>query len=111
MIILTVRMNVFPEKRKELSQTITSLVNLIGKEKECKRCGFYYSVEDENELSLTEEWESMEDLNRHLQSGIFAVLLGAMSLLKHPQELRVYRDLPANQYPNQAGELNPATFS
>jgi quinol monooxygenase YgiN len=109
MIILTVRMKVFSEKRKELSQTITSLVSLIRKEKGCKRCGFYRSVEDENELSLTEEWESMEDLNRHLQSEIFRVLLGAMNLLKHPQELKIYRDLPANQHVNLAEELNPAT--
>jgi hypothetical protein len=51
----------------------------------------------------------MEDLNRHLQSEIFRVLLGAMNLLKHPQELKIYRDLPANQHLNLAEELNPAT--
>jgi quinol monooxygenase YgiN len=101
-------MKVLPEKRREVSQAITSLVSVIKTEKGCRRCDFFYSVEDENELCLFGEWESSEDLGRHLQSEVFKVLLGAMSLLKNPHELKLYADLPANGYLNLAGELNPS---
>ena len=104
--MVTIRMKVFPQKRKELSLTIASLVGLIRKENGCKRCDFCYNAEDENELSLAGEWESKEDLNRHMQSEIFRVLLGAMSLLKEPQELKLYGELSANGYLNLAGEVN-----
>ena len=108
MVFNTIRMKVFPEKRREISQAITSLVSVIKTEKGCRRCDFFYSVEDENELCLFGEWESREDLDSHLQSEVFKVLLGAMSLLKDPHELKLYADLSANGYLNLAGELNPS---
>ena len=106
MVFNTIRMNVFPEKRREVSQAITSLVSVIKTEKGCRRCDFFYSVEDENELCLFGEWESREDLDSHLQSEVFKVLLGAMSLLKNPHDLKLYMDLSAPQPPHPAGELN-----
>jgi len=106
MVYITIRMKVFPEKRKELSQAITSLVSTIKTEKGCRHCDFFYSAEDENELCLFGEWESREDLDSHLQSEVFKVLLGAMSLLKNPHELKLYMDLSALQPPQQAAEVN-----
>ena len=78
-------MKVFPEKRKELSQAVTSLVSSIRTEKGCRRCDLCYSVEDENKLCLFGEWEDQEDITAYLESKLFKVLLGAMSLLKNPQ--------------------------
>ena len=52
MILLIIRMKVLPEKRKELSQTIASLIGSLSlrTEKGCLRCDFYQSMEDENEF-------------------------------------------------------------
>jgi quinol monooxygenase YgiN len=83
-------MKVFAEKRKELSQTIVSLIGPLRKERGCRRCDFYQSMEDENELSIFEEWDTREDLDRHLKSKRFAVLRGAMNLLQEPYELLVH---------------------
>jgi quinol monooxygenase YgiN len=87
MIMVIIRMKVLDEKRKELSQTIASLIGPMRAEKGCWRCDFCQSMEDENELSLLEEWDTRENLNRHLKSERFRVLRGAMNLLQEPYEM------------------------
>jgi quinol monooxygenase YgiN len=80
-------MRVLDEKRMELSQTIASLIGSIRTEKGCRRCDFCRSMEDENDLSLLEEWDTRENLNSHLKSERFRVLRGAMNLLQEPYEM------------------------
>ncbi len=87
MILVIIRMEVPSGKRKELSQTISSLIGSIRTEKGCKRCDFCQSMEDENRLFLLEEWDTQEKLMSHMKSGRFRVLRGAMSLLKEPYEM------------------------
>ena len=77
----------FVEKRKELSQTIALLISTIRTEKGCQRCDFYQSMENENELSLIEEWDTEGNLRSHLKSERFRVLRGAMNLLQEPYEM------------------------
>ena len=84
MILVIIRMRVFAEKRKELSQTIASLIGSIRTEKGCRRCDFCQSMENENELSILEEWDTQENLKSHLKSDRFRVLRGAMNLLQEP---------------------------
>ena len=84
MILVIIRMKVLGGKRKELSQTIASLIGSIRTEKGCQRCDFCQSMEDENELSLLEEWDTRENLKIHLKSERFRVLRGAMNLLQEP---------------------------
>ena len=87
MILVIIRMKVLDEKRKELSQTIASLIGSIRTENGCQRCDFCQSMEDENELFLLEEWDTRKNLNRHLKSERFRVLRGAMNLLQEPYEM------------------------
>src|SRR4030043_2046038 len=87
MILLIIRMKVLDEKRMELSQTILSLIGSIRMEKGCRCCGFFQNMEDENELSLVEEWDTRENLNRHMKSKCFSVLRGAMNLLQEPRKM------------------------
>jgi len=85
MILVIIRMKVLAEKRKELSQTIASLIGSIRTEKGCQRCDFCQSIE--NELSLIEEWDTEGNLRSHLKSERFRVLRGAMNLLQEPYEM------------------------
>ena len=86
-------MYALPEKLKELKQALVSLVGSIRETQGCSSCDFCCSAEDENELCLFEEWEGLEVLANHLKSDIFKVLLGAMSLLKAPHEVKVYQEM------------------
>jgi quinol monooxygenase YgiN len=83
-------MQVLAEKRKELSQTIISLIGSLRTEKGCLRCDFCRGMEDENELRILEEWDTRENLNSHLNSERFRVLRGAMNLLREPCEMLVH---------------------
>ena len=86
MILVIIRMKVLAEKRKELSQTILSLIGYLRRELGCRRCDFFRSMEDENELCILEEWDALENLDCHLKSERFRVLRGAMNLLQEPYE-------------------------
>ena len=79
-------MNVLPEKRMELSQTIASLSGSIRMEKGCQRCDFCQSIDDENRLFLLEEWDTQKNLMAHRKSEHFKVIRGAMNLLQVPYE-------------------------
>ncbi|MBU1710481.1 MAG: antibiotic biosynthesis monooxygenase [Proteobacteria bacterium] len=90
MILVIKHMRVPAEKRKELSQTIASLIGAIKKEKGCGRCDFFQGIEDENILCLLEEWESRKTLETYLKSECYKVMRGAMNLLSDPCELVTY---------------------
>jgi len=87
MILVMIRMKVPPEKSKELSQTIASLIGLIRTEKGCRRCDFCRNTEDENDLFLLEEWDTQGNLKGYLKSERFRVLRGAMNLLQEPYKM------------------------
>ncbi|HEY3307247.1 MAG TPA: antibiotic biosynthesis monooxygenase [Desulfuromonadaceae bacterium] len=81
MIDTAIKMKVPLEKRKEVLQTVKVILVPIRRERGCISCDCYADVEDENTLYFKEEWKSWQDLESHLKSQRFAVLIGAMSLL------------------------------
>ncbi|MHB8138886.1 MAG: putative quinol monooxygenase [Smithellaceae bacterium] len=91
MILVIIRMNVLPAKRKELLQTFTSLIVSIRMDKGCNRCDVCQSMEDENKILLIEEWDSQENLKIHLKSGRFRVIAGSTNLLQEPYEMMFHR--------------------
>ena len=93
MILIIMHMKVSAKKRKELSQTITSLVSSIRTEKGCSRCDFFHGMEDDNILCLVEEWDTPKHLETYRKSECFKVLRGAMNLLERPCEIISYMSL------------------
>jgi quinol monooxygenase YgiN len=90
MVLVIIRMQVLAEKRKELSQTIVSLIGSLRVETGCRRCDFYRSMEDENKLCVLQEWDTRENFDCHLMSERFKVLRGAMNLLQESREMLIY---------------------
>jgi len=80
-IVNVTRITVRPEKRKELCQTISSLIDPVKRERGCLTYRFYEEAEDENTFVLIGEWATPDDWNNHLYSDNLAVLLGSISLL------------------------------
>jgi quinol monooxygenase YgiN len=91
MILVIMQMKVPSEKRKELSQAITSLLSPIRTAEGCLRCDFFHSMEDEQVLCLFEEWDSRNNLEKHMESEFFRVLRGAMHVLAEPCEMMSWR--------------------
>jgi quinol monooxygenase YgiN len=101
MILVITQMNVLPEKRMELSQTIVSLSGSIRMEKGCQRCDFCQSIDDENRLFLLEEWDTQKSLMAHRKSEHFKVIRGAMNLLQEPYEMMFHTVF----HPAEMGEI------
>jgi quinol monooxygenase YgiN len=80
-IINLTRITVRPENRKELCQTISSLLEPFQREKGCLACHFYQEDGDENTFVLVGEWETTRAWREHLKSETFAILLGSINLL------------------------------
>jgi quinol monooxygenase YgiN len=90
MIILRITVNAFPEKQKEVTQTLFSMIEPTKKEKGCLSYEVLCHIEDKNVFSLIEGWENREDLEHHLRSDRFGVLLGTKSLLNEPLEIQIH---------------------
>jgi quinol monooxygenase YgiN len=80
-VIHLTRITVRPESRKELCQTISSLIDSFKSENGCLTYHFYEEAGDENTFVLIGEWETTEAWHDHLSSNNFAILLGSISLL------------------------------
>jgi quinol monooxygenase YgiN len=100
MILAFIKMNVRPEKRKELLQTIQSIVAQMRMENGCVDSNFYRNAENENDFVLVETWETRKTLDDHLRSDIFTVMMGAASLLSRPPEIMIHTV-------SQSSELEP----
>ena len=90
MILLKLRMSAVPEKRNEVFQTLASLAVTIRKEKGCRRCEFFQQGEDQSSFEIIEEWQTREELDEHLRSPVFGILLGLAPLLMGPPGTRIY---------------------
>jgi len=94
MILVIMQMKVSAEKRKELSQTVTSLLGFIRGQQGSRRCDFFHHMEDENTFCLLEEWDTQKSLTTHYGSESFKVLRGALNLLEEPCEIISFQCLP-----------------
>jgi quinol monooxygenase YgiN len=90
MIVVRIAMNVLPGKQKELVQTILSMIGPMEKEAGCLSYALFCNIENKNLLNLLEEWQTRKDLDRHLKSDMFSVLLGTKSLLCDPPQIQIH---------------------
>jgi len=89
MIVVRITLNVFPEKHLELMQTLLSIAEPTQKDEGCLTCEVFCDMQDKNRLRLLQEWRDREDLDYHMMSNRFSVLLGTNTLLSEPLEIRI----------------------
>jgi quinol monooxygenase YgiN len=89
-IIVGITMNVLLEKRTEVMQTLLSMIEPTENERGCLSCHVFRDIEDKNVFSLIQEWQTREDLDDHIRSDRFSVLLGTKSLLCEPQQIEIH---------------------
>lgn len=85
-----VKLQAMTEKRREVQQTLKSLASKILSEPGCLESGLYQQVGDESVFLLISAWQSRDELDDHLQSSRFSVLLGARCLLSRPPEMAIH---------------------
>jgi quinol monooxygenase YgiN len=89
-IIVGITMNVLIEKRTEVMQTLLSMIEPTENVRGCLSCHVFRDIEDKNVFSLIQEWQTREDLDDHIRSDRFSVLLGTKSLLSEPQQIEIH---------------------
>ena len=90
MIVVNITMKVAPEKQLEVMQTLLSMIEPTGKEKGCLSYAVFCDIQDKSCLSLLEDWETREDLDQHIRSHRFSVLLGIKTLLREPLQIQIH---------------------
>ncbi len=90
MIVVKIIINVLPEKQMELLQTLLSLIEPVQKEEGCNSYAIFSDISDKNSFCVMEEWTNQKDLNTHLKSLRFGVLLGTKPLLLEPPIIQIH---------------------
>lgn len=90
MILIRTTLMPLPEKKKEVLQTLLSIVEhsvngsgLIG-------YAIYHDIMNVNVLKLISEWQTRGHMESHLCSDRFGVLLGTGSLLSEPVDVQIF---------------------
>lgn len=89
MVILTISVNAHPSKRNELLSAIRMLTDVTSQEKGCSGCRISRDIDDENFITLEENWEIRSHLDAYFCSDVFSALLGAVKLLGRAHEIRI----------------------
>ena len=84
MVVLNVTLTALPEKRRELEQTLLSMVTRIRKVAGCEEAGAYRDLKNENRFFVLSRWELREKLDAYLRSDKFSALWGTRILLSEP---------------------------
>ena len=87
MIIVTLRMTVRPDRRKDLAETIRGMLEPTRVERGCISYCLYEDIENKNTFTLVEEWKTLDDLEKHVRTDNYRRLLALMDLLSVPPQL------------------------
>jgi quinol monooxygenase YgiN len=83
-------MKALPEKQKEVMQTLLSMIESTKRERGCLSHCVFRDIDDQHVFSLIDEWATRYDLDRHMRSATFGVLLGTNALLREPLEIQIF---------------------
>jgi len=86
-ILVTLKMIVRPERRRDLLETMRGMLEPTRVEKGCLSYRFYEDVENRNTFVLLEEWATQEDIERHIRTDNHRRLLTLIDLLSEQPEL------------------------
>ncbi len=87
-ITVFIHMRARPEKRREFLQTILAMTEPAMKQTGCLRRHLYQDTRDEDSFVMLEEWETRADLDRHVRSDWFHILLGTRNLLQEEPQIQ-----------------------
>jgi quinol monooxygenase YgiN len=88
MVVSRVRLLLSEIERRRVIASLTALVGWNRVQPGCRACQLLTDTEEPRALVLWEEWESQEDLDRHLRSEEYRRVLGAIELSQEAPEIR-----------------------
>jgi quinol monooxygenase YgiN len=89
-IISTLGVTVSSGRRKEARDLVSFIAGPMRQQTGCMSCQVYQDMDNPNRMILVEEWESREDLERHIGSGDYRKTLSLMELSNQPPEIHFH---------------------
>ena len=89
MEMLQITIHARDNKQKELLRACRLIADQTREESGCKSSQLSQNNDNENIITLEQQWEQRSFLNDYFRSDHFTVLLGAMKLLGRTYEIRV----------------------
>jgi quinol monooxygenase YgiN len=80
MVISTLRIVTAPRSRAEVVRTLAAQLGPTRVQPGCLRCDLYRDVEDQEAITLVEEWDSQAELDCRLRSEDYRAVLAAMEM-------------------------------
>jgi quinol monooxygenase YgiN len=90
MILATLRITVPPGRKEEMARAFWPLLGPTRVEPGCLACGLYEEAGNPDVLQYVEEWDTPQQLGRHMRSARYEVLLATMEASAGPPVLRYY---------------------
>ncbi len=89
MEILQISIHARDDKRNELLRTCRLITDQTRQESGCNSSQLSLGNDNENIITLEQQWEQWPSLNNYFRSDHFSALLGAMKLLGRTYEIRI----------------------
>ncbi len=90
MVHSSLRVVLAAAKREEACRIVRSLLGPTRAQPGCICCHFFQDVEDKNTLCYVEQWQTEEDLARHIQGDDYRKVFALMELSSQPPEMRFH---------------------
>ena len=89
MVILTISVNARSSKRNELLSACRSIIDQTRLESGCKSSRVSQDNDNENIITLEQQWKQWPSLDNYFRSDHFSALLGALKWLGRTYEVRI----------------------
>lgn len=88
MIRSSIRMRIPVEKESEALDILSSITEQVQYEPSCISCRIYRSADEPHAIMIEELWKTREDLQRHLRSDTYRLILLVIEMAESPPEIR-----------------------
>jgi len=88
MFVVTFKLQAKPSNRLEITQSLQGYAEEVKKIEECIDTRIYQDINNENIFFLLGEWQKQRNMDDHLNSSLFAALLGVKGLLVKSPEIK-----------------------
>ena len=87
MIVCTITLTVSEKDRRKVISSLLPVVGSTRVQPGCQVCSMLADVDDPRVLVLWEEWDTQENLDRHLRSPDYRLVIAAMELSQEAPQI------------------------
>ena len=89
MHIVTLRIKIPQNRRKDFLDAARLVLGPTRVQPGCISCRFYQDVDDPDAVFLVEEWKTRKELERHISSDQYRIILSLVEISAKPPEFKL----------------------